>query len=321
MKRKLLLGLTGLITVILITIGVVLGPYLLRVQHFPADVDKRYYADFYLYISPEAQREANTGQSVTILVQPNNSGTNSDDPEVHRQDAWWTGFGRHRLADELGVVLLVPAFLRPGEEWWIYTHALDRDVLTTKRVDLARLDLQLLAMVDAARASLAVAGILTEEKFLIQGYSASGMFANRFTVLHPDRVKAVAVGSPGGWPVVPLAEFEGERLDYPIGIADLETLTGHPFNLNGFNQVPQLIIMGSLDDNDSLDFKDGWDPEMARVVDRKFGDNPLARWDEAEALYHLAGANAEFILVDGVGHDRRKLQSYTTDFFSRILNQ
>jgi pimeloyl-ACP methyl ester carboxylesterase len=183
------------------------------------------------------------------------------------------------------------------------------------------LDLQLLAMVDIARSLLAAEGILTDEKFLIQGFSASGMFANRFTVLHPERVKAVAAGSPGGWPIAPVAEFEGEQLEYPIGIADLETLTGQAFDADTFNQVPQLIIMGSLDDNDSLDFEDGWDQEMAELVDRKFEADPLARWDDAEELYRLAGANAEFILVDGVGHDRRKLQSYTTEFFSRILSQ
>jgi pimeloyl-ACP methyl ester carboxylesterase len=298
-----------------------LGPYFWRVQHFPAKASSGYYADFYLYVSPGAKQAANAGETVTILVQPNNSGTNSDDPEVHRQDAWWTGFGRHGLADELDVVLLVPAFLRPNEEWWIYTNALDRDVLTTERQDLARLDLQLLAMVEAARASLAREDIPTEEKFLLQGYSASGMFANRFTALHPERVKAVAAGSPGGWPIAPLAEYEGEALNYPIGIADLEALTGHAFDLEAYKQVPQLIVMGSLDDNDSLDFTDGWDEDMANLVDRLFGDTPLTRWDDAEALYNVAGANAEFLLVEDVGHDRRALQSYSTDFFKRIVNE
>jgi len=321
MKRKLFLGLTTVVIVLLVVAGVVLGPYFWRVQHFPAEQNSGYYADFYLYVSPGAKRAANAGETVTILVQPNNSGISSDDPEVHRKDAWGTGFGRHGLADELDVVLLVPAFVRPGDEWWIYTHALDRDVLTTELTDLARLDLQLLAMVDSARDSLSKDGISTEEKFFLQGYSASGMFANRFTALHPDRVKAVAAGSPGGWPIAPLATYEGETLNYPIGIADLEALTGRAFDLEAYRQVPQLIVMGSLDDNDSLDFGDGWDEDMADLVDRLFGDTPLARWDDAEALYNLAGANAEFLLVEDIGHDRRALQSYSTDFFKRIADE
>ena len=114
---------------------------------------------------------------------------NSDDPEVHIKDAYWTAFGRHGLANELNVVLLVPAFVRPGGDWQIYTHALDRDALTTERSDLARPDLQLIQMLDQAHIMLGTNGIETHERILIKGYSASGMFANRFATLHPDMVR------------------------------------------------------------------------------------------------------------------------------------
>ena len=257
-KRVLWIA-VGIVVSALVVPSVVLGPYVLRVQRFHADPSSGYHADFYLYVSPGARRAARAGEMVTLLVQPNNSGINSDDPEVHRQDAWWMGFGRHGIANELGVALLVPAFLRPNEDWRIYTHALDRDVLTTARRDLARLDLQLLAMVDRARSALAAEGLLTDERFLIQGFSASGMFANRFAVLHPRRVKAVAAGSPGGWPIAPVTHWDEESLPYPAGVGDLEKLTGQPFDALAYRAVPQLLVMGSLDDNDSVDFRDGWD--------------------------------------------------------------
>ena len=298
-----------------------LGPYTLRLQHFEAHPANGYYADFYLYTSPGARRAAREGQQVSILVQPNNSGISSDDPEVHRKDAWWTGFGRYKIADELGVVLLVPAFIRPGEDWQIYTHALDRDSLITERTDLQRIDLQLIAMIDHARRELDKEGIPTDEKILIQGFSASGMFANRFTTLHPDRVKAATIGSPGGWPIVPIANFNGELLPYPAGIADLESLTEVPFDSVVYNSIPQLIYMGSMDDNDSLDFTDGWDEADAQLVDRLFGDDPLSRWDDAESIYLSEGANAQFLLIDGIGHDRKALQNYSTDFFKKVLNE
>jgi len=297
----------------------VLGPYALRVERFRPDPGRGYHADFYVYASPEAKRLARSGAEAVMLVQPNNSGTNSDDPEVHRKDAWWTGFGRHGLADELGVVLLVPAFVRPDVDWRVYTHALDRDVLTTGRADLARLDLQLIAMIDAAREALAAAGVPVGDRMLVQGYSASGMFANRFTALHPERVLASAAGSPGGWPIAPVAEFAGEPLPYPAGIADLEALTGRPFQADAYASVPQLLVMGSLDRNDSVDFTDGWDPEPAAQLERLFGETPLARWDDARALYETGGADATFMIVDGVGHDRRALQHHTTEFFHQIL--
>jgi hypothetical protein len=311
--------LLGLVVCGAVAVCLLLGPFWSCVQHFAADPDAGYHADFYLYVSPAARRSARAG-SVTLLVQPNNSGINSDNHEVHRKDAWWTCFGRHGIADELGVALLVPAFLRPAKDWRIYTHALDRDVLTTERRDLARLDLQLLAMVDAARASLAERGINTDERFLIQGFSASGMFANRMAVLHPGRIKAVAAGSPGGWPIAPLADWQGEPLPYPAGVADLESLTGKPFDADRYRLVPQLIVMGSLDDNDSLDFRDGWAEEAAARVDRLFGADPLSRWDGARQLYRAAGADARFMLVDGIGHERKKLQSHTNRFFAEVLS-
>ena len=318
--RRIVLIVVSVTASLLVIPAVIIGPYVLRVQRFAADPVNGYHADFYLYVSPTAQRAARAGEQVTILVQPNNSGTSSDDPEVHRKDAWWTGFERQKIADELGVVLLVPVFIRPGEDWHIYTHALDRDSLTTERIDLQRIDLQLIAMIDHARAELDQDGIQTDKKVFMQGFSASAMFANRFTVLHPDRVKAATFGSPGGWPIAPVADFNGELLTYPSGVADLEALTGEPFDAAAYNSIPQRFYMGSLDDNDSLDFTDGWDESDSQLVDKLFGADPLSRWDDAESIYLAEGANAEFLLIDGIGHDRQELQKYSTEFFKSILN-
>ena len=319
--RRVAVALIVIVVLAAIAAAAMIGPYYFRVRLFPANAAAGYQADFYLYLSPSAKSAAQSGAVQTILVQPNNSGTNSDDPNVHRRDAWWTGWERQRIADELGVILLVPAFIRPGGDWKIYTHALDRDSLTTTRADLARPDLQLLAMVDDARRALRQEEIQTDEKFLLQGYSASGMFANRFAALHPDRVKAVAAGSPGGWPIAPLTDFSGESLPYPAGVADLNALTGKTFDLEAFKSVPQLIVMGSLDDNDSLDFRDGWDEAPAALVDRLFGKDPQARWKGSENTYKTAGVNAQFVLVNGVGHDRKALQSHSTEFFKRVLGR
>jgi hypothetical protein len=313
---------TGIVIFIGLIVSIILvSPYALRVKRIPANPANGYHADFYLYVSPQAKRLAKNGKTVTILVQPNNSGISSDDPRVHQRDAWITGFERHKVADELGVVLLVPAFIRPGEDWQIYTHALDRDSLTTERADLKRIDLQLIAMIDHARLLLTDSGIQTDERIFIQGFSASGMFANRFTILHPERVKAAAIGSPGGFPILPVETYAGESLPYPAGLFDIESLTGQPFNAEVYNAIPQLIYMGSLDDNDSLDFADGWEEETVRVVDRLFGADPLSRWKEAQSVYEGSGANVRFLLIDGVGHDRKSLQKYATSFFLQILNQ
>jgi dienelactone hydrolase len=299
-------------------VAIIIGPYVFNVRHFQAHPEGGYHADFYVYVSPKAKRLASKGKPVVILVQPNNSG-NSDDPEFHEKDAWWMCFGRHRLANELGVALLVPAFIRPAQDWHIYTHALDLDVFTTERIDLKRIDLQLISMIEHTRATLEQAGIATRKKILLQGYSASGMFANRFATLHPDRVMAVASGSPGGWPIAPVASYQNEALPYPAGITNLIELTGSPFDSIEYQKMPQLIVMGALDENDSLDYTDGWEEENADRVKRLFGATPISRWDVAKAVYRQGHANVQFELVEGIGHDRRSLQQYTTEFFRDVL--
>ncbi|MEM8484994.1 MAG: hypothetical protein AAF564_05570 [Bacteroidota bacterium] len=319
MRNALRYLLIGVVLLLILVPAFLLGPYFLRVEQFTANPAKGYHADFFLYVSPQAKSLAKAGKPLTILVQPNNSGINSDDAEVHVKDARWMGFGRHFLANELGVALLVPAFVRPGEDWHIYTHALDRDVLTTSRADLGRLDLQLIAMIDAARAHLESKGLESRPRVLLQGYSASGMFANRFTALHPDRVMAVAAGSPGGWPIAPVASSDGTSLPYPIGVADLATLTGAAFDSTAYARVPQLIVMGGEDENDSVDYTDGWDTPHAALVDSLFEADPVARWPHAMTLYNAAGTNARFTLVPGIGHDRRALQPYSTAFFEEVL--
>ncbi len=319
MMKKLRNILIALFLLVVIVFAILFGPYILNVHHYKADPELGYYADFYVYVSPKSKRLAKSGEPVTILVQPNNSG-NSDDPKFHQKDAWWMGFGRRRIADELGVVLLVPAFIRPSEDWHIYTHALDLDVFTTERVDLSRIDLQLISMIEHTRSELQIKGVLIRDQVLIQGYSASGMFANRFAALHPGRIMAVAVGSPGGWPIAPIVKYQNEELLYPAGIANIVKLTGFQFDSINYRKMPQLVVMGSLDENDSLEFTDGWEPVNSAIVNRLFGNTPLLRWDKAKEVYRIAGAQVQFQLVEGVGHDRKTLQHYTTNFFKKILS-
>ena len=116
----------------------------------------------------------------------------------------------------------MPVFPRPATDWKIYTHALDRDAMLTDKKEYARFDLQLVAMIDDARARLKKDKLKFDKSVLMTGFSASGMFANRFVFLHPDRVKAAAIGSPGGWAIAPVANYKEKTLRYPIGTGDFK---------------------------------------------------------------------------------------------------
>ena len=266
-----------------------------QIIKIPADSGNGFSWPYYLSI-PDS-----VGTSSIILVMPNNTGTGSDDPTVHDASAYqdvtnWTDF-----AGELGVPLLIPTFPRPFNEWWLYTHALDRDSLLTESAGLVRVDLQLKAMIDDARNRLASKGIYAEKKVLMMGFSASAQFTSRFTVLHPDRVKAAAVGAPG-YPIAPVSSWQGQSLRYPVGTFDYSTLTGKSLNTAAFKLIPLYFFVGGTDTNDPVDYEDGFDPEDKTVIDALFGDTVIGRWPNVKAVYDSIGSNSEFVIYPGVGH-------------------
>lgn len=273
---------------------------------------------YYLFIPAEVQ-EARAGTRPALLVVPNNTGSVSDDPLVHDRDARKRcGQGRSQ-AEHLGVPLLTPAFPRPEKDWHLYTHALDRDTLLATDPALRRLDLQLLSMIDDAAARLRTrpVPIALREQVLLSGFSASAMFAHRFALLHPERVLAVAAGSPGGWLTAPLAMHKGQRLRYPVGVADLAALAGRPFAVAAFQRVRCFFYLGAQDDNDSVPFDDGYDAPDRAQVNALFGATPVARWPRAEALYREAGSACTFKLYPGVTHVPSQAMMADVDAFLR----
>ncbi len=237
-----------------------------------------------------------------MLVVPNNSGFVSDNMVYHEERAKSIVQGSARYGDKLGCPVLVPVFPRWEKEENIYTHALDRDSLTTGDEDIKRLDVQLLEMIKDARKRLQERNVSLEEKVLLFGFSASGMFSNRFALLHPDKVKAAAIGSPGGWPIAPMDSFEGKRLSYPIGTADVNELAGEGANIGLFRQIPFYLFIGGEDKNDSVPYEDSYDKEDASLIFEVFGQSPVERWPLAEKIYKAAGCNARFVTYPGVGH-------------------
>lgn len=258
---------------------------------------------YYLYVPKAVREEAKAGKKThTLLVIPNNAGKLSDDFTVHEEDVKRKFKQNAQIADRLGVGLLTPVFPRPQTDWKIYTHALDRDAMTTDKKELARFDLQLIAMIDDALARLAGEKLKFDKRVLMLGFSASGMFANRFTFLHPKRIKAAAVGSPGGWAIAPVSSFKGRPLRYPIGVDDFRSVSGEKFDLSNLRKVPLFMLLGGEDDNDSVIFRDSYEKEDEDLIFALFGKTPVERWDDSKKLYQDTKLNAEFRLYPDVKH-------------------
>ncbi len=267
-----------------------------------ADARAGFGYSYFYYVPPELKTAEAKKQKQTILVLPNNTGKVSDDPAVHEADVIKRMSTAGAIASALKVAILMPVFPRPESDWQIYMHALDRDSMLTVKLAYRRVDLQLIAMIDDAIDRLGKEGIKFDRRVLINGFSASGMFANRYTFLHPDRVKAAAIGSPGGWPIAPVEKYHDKLLRYPIGVADLKTVAGSKLDLKALRKVPLFVFIGDKDTNDSVPFGDSYDDEDRDLINPLFGTTPVARWAISESLYRQAGLNAEFKTYADVPH-------------------
>lgn len=269
-----------------------------------ADPAKGFSYAYYLYIPKELKIQSEKEKLRSFLVIPNNSGQINDDISFHEADVKrkMSQIGRYMYGSGISAPILMPVFPRPATEHTIYTHSLDRDTMLTDKKQFSRFDLQLIAMIKDARLRMLNEGIKTEEKVILQGYSASGMFVNRFVFIHPKVVKAAVIGAPGGWAMAPVDRFNGRELTYPVGTSDMKKVSGRKFDLKSVRKVPLYMILGGSDTNDAVPMGDAYDKRETDLVMELFGKTPVERFPYSERLYKEAGLNAEFKLYPNTPH-------------------
>ncbi|WP_051286370.1 hypothetical protein [Salinimicrobium terrae] len=258
--------------------------------------------DYLLYIPKGLQKEKKTW----LLVEPNNTGFTSDSIEVHRKAAMFVATERsigNNVSTEMKIPFLVPIFPRPKAHDLVYTHALDRDALLVENENFENLDLQLVAMIKDVSSRLKELKIPVAEKVLMSGFSASGSFVNRFLFLHPEIVKAASVGGLNGILMLPKKVMNGHELNYPLGINDLQEISGREVNLKEYRKIPQFLFMGALDNNDAVPFDDAYNDAERSVIYATVGRQMQPeRWENCQEIYKEEGVNAEFRTYAEVGH-------------------
>lgn len=304
-----------------------------------ADPDAGFNYPYYLHV-PDG---AGTDEPTAILVEPTNAPGASDDFDFFLELAQRRaagGFGR-RVADELSVPFLHPVFPRPFEEpvdWTHYTHSLDVETMRIRDGPLERIDRQLLEMVAHAADELAERGITVRDRFSMNGFSAAGKFVNRFAALHPDALISVTAGGINGTAILPIPGVDVESLKHPldladvtgverlslnyhVGVADLEAVTGRPFDLEAFRSVNQFLYLGEDDDNDALLHPDAWTgPELRLSAVLTYGEDIHDdRFPTCKAIYEDVGAAAVFRTYEDAGHTPEPAFDDVVEFHRRSL--
>lgn len=291
-------------------------------QFVEADAEKGFHYPYFLFIPDDASKET----EIPLVVEPNNSGFLNDDLKAHIEKAERTAtidyYIGNYVSRKLKLPLLVPVFPRFESDSHLYTHSLDRDIVLKEDEQLKRIDLQLLKMVDDARKRLEEKGYKTDDQFLMTGFSASGTFANRFSLIHPEKVKAVAAGGLNGLLMLPEKQMKGRELIYPVGTYDFEALFGKFFNPGAFQSTPQFLFMGKLDDNDAIPYSDAFDEPERQLIYELLGEEMQPqRWEACQMIYDSLGINATFKTYEGIGHEHpENVKDDIVEFFREVLN-
>ena len=267
---------------------------------YAADSSKGFHWPYYLYLP-------NTIRSEHILVVPVNSPEPNNDFSYHENKALEYLNMHKGWADTLGTPFIVPIFPRFDDEHdgTVAPQGLGRGILDTTVTSYYRIDLQLIGMIEDVRSRQLAAGKACDGRIYIWGGSQAGWFANRFSLLHPERVRAAAFGHVG-WIMVPTTEHDTHALPYPYGMGDVEALTGFEFDAFLFSQVPIYVMSGELDDTgwgmpwfignfDDTYWFDVW-------FDAEFGTSQPELHAAAKTIYENFGSTAEFHLYEGIGH-------------------
>lgn len=206
------------------------------------------------------------------------------------------------FAEKHGCIILAPLFpvgiVEAGE------------LANYKRIEFhgIRYDLVLLSMVDEVCAKYRI----RDGGFMMYGYSGGGQFCQRFFMLHPQRLRAVAIGAPG---VVTLLN---QDYDWWVGVRDVKARFGIEIDLEAMRKVKVQTLIGSADDatweiaipRESKLWMDGADLQ---------GANRLERIAALAASFEAHGIAVRRDIVPGVAHSPFEMVDPAEDFFTTIV--
>jgi hypothetical protein len=237
-------------------------------------------------------------------------------------------------------------------------HSMDRNSIIITKSLYKRIDLQLIAMIDDLKNRLNEKyRIKVENKILLYGFSGSANFADRFSIIHPSIVEAVAIGGNNIY-LIPVKSWNNENLPFPLGLYDFDKLFKKVFEEEEFRNVKRYIFRGENDlggewveeVNGELiripyyeylekTYKEKFDNDVRTTV---FGGENYNEFDFQLILYRINGntfnqielfrnaekifkdlklMNNEFVLYDDIGHKvNNEIISDLVTFFSNVID-
>lgn len=175
-----------------------------------------------------------------IIVEANN--LESEDSKEIIEQGVQTGYRLACLTCDLPAPIIIP--LIPSHKNYPYLQQLSIECFDIPKGDKNyRIDEQVVRIINKSKVILKnEVGLIASDKIFLNGYSSSGVFAQRFALLHPDVVETACIGGASG--SIPLPTKD---LSYPLGIADYEQLTGRTFDFENYSKIKFKYYVGELE--------------------------------------------------------------------------
>lgn len=135
-----------------------------------------------------------------------------------------------------------------------------------------------------------------DKKIFLNGYSSSGVFAQRFALLHPELVDRAMIGGAAGTIPIP-----NEELEYPLGIKDYKELFGKDFDMKSYKNIEFAYYVAEFETN-----KPAWEfdingHKLQRDQNGNKVDNSQVAPPMHDMSYHLRSTPLE------IGKKQRKI--------------
>ncbi|ETF00514.1 hydrolase [Advenella kashmirensis W13003] len=149
-------------------------------------------------------------------------------------------------------------------------------------------------------------------RFALFGYSGGGQFANRFCLLHPQRLWAVSIGAPGS---VTLLDTNS---DWWIGVKGMQEKFGISPDFETLKKLPVHMIVGKADlETWEITHREGGKFYMPGA--NKAGATRPERIATLRKSFQDAGVKVHLDLVDNVAHNGLACVRQVQDFFADVL--
>ena len=182
-----------------------------------------------------------------------------------------------------------------------------------------RIDEQIIRIINEAKEILKSKYKVTcLDKIFLNGYSSSGVFAQRFSLIHPEIIEIACIGGAIGSIPIP-----SKKIGYPLGIEDFDLLLNRPFDIKNYSQIKFVYYVGELEDkmkannrfnedllpcpmHDMSYFDKSTPLEVGQKQRNLFGKNMFARINKIiEILTKIYGINIKLIVIPGRTHNNQ----------------